>query len=330
MISAQKTLFLVRAAAAHGRARLSRRPHLTSVTIFLTLRCNCACAYCDFPRMDRGRDWDGDRFLRLLDGLARHGTARLGLSGGEPLLHPDVDRIVWAAAAHGFLTSMVTNGILLADHLDAAAALDYVLCTIEGDEDTHDAVRGRGSRAAAIAGMEALARRGGPRLGVICPVHAENVDQTEEVIRLAESLNAKAFFQPAQVRDGWRGQRFDGVLADQPTRDLFSHLETWKRDGLPVGNSPEHLRWVATGFPPDHRERCLAGQYFHTILPDGALLPCCMVDWDAHGTRLDPDAPGAALAGGPPACRGCSILPYVDNSLLLRPSLRSLINALRW
>ncbi len=321
---------LARAAAAHGAARLRRRPHLTSVTLFLTLRCNCRCGYCDFPGMDRGQDWDGARFARLLGALAHHGTARVGISGGEPLLHPDFEGIAGAANAGGFLTSLVTNGIRLDDHLDSARAFDYVLCTIEGDEGRHDAIRGRGAYGAALRGLEALARRGRPRLGVICPVHGGNASQAGEVLRLAEGLGAKAFFQPVQLRGAWQGGGFDAVLDAAAAREIFGQLRRWRRQGRPVGNSDTHLRWVSEGFPERVEARCLAGRYFHTVLPDGALLPCCMVDWDAHRVPLDPDRPGDALRGGPPPCDGCSILPYVDNTLLLRPSLRTLGNALRW
>ncbi|MFH1530475.1 MAG: radical SAM protein [Pseudomonadota bacterium] len=322
---------LFRAATAHGLARLRRRPHLTCVTLFLTLRCNCSCGYCDFPRLDRGLDWDGERFLRLLAGLARHGTARVGLSGGEPLLHPDFEHIARAAAEHGFLTSLVTNGILLEAHQEAASRLDYVLCTIEGDAAHHDAIRGPGAHGAAMRGLDALSRGDGPRLGVICPVHEGNAAQVEEVLRIAEALHARAFFQPVQIRTHWNGaSAFDGVLADDATREVFHRLRGWRRAGRPVGNSMTHLRWVTEGFPRGFEERCFAGRYFHTILPDGALLPCCMVDWDAHRSPLDPDHPEAALGAGSPRCAGCSILPYVDNNLLLRPSPRVLGNALRW
>jgi len=178
--------------------------------------------------------------------------------------------------------------------------------------------------------MEALARGGGPRLGIVCPVHGKNVSQVEEVLRQAAAFGAKAFFQPVQLRSNWSGAEYGEVLPESEIRQLFQQLRAWRRAGRPVGNSPAHLRWVAEGFPKDFERRCLAGRYFHTILPDGALLPCCMVDWSAHRVPMDPDRPGAALRDGPPPCDGCSILPYVDNTLLLRPSLSALANALRW
>ena len=321
---------LTRAAVAHGAARLRGRDHLTSVTIFLTLRCNCSCGYCDFPGMDRGADWDGDQFLRLLGGLSRHGTARVGLSGGEPLLHPQFDRIAAAAGSHGFLTSLVTNGILLGEHLESASALDYVLCTIEGTAEIHDGVRGRGAYDAAMAGMHALAVCGRTRLGIICPVHRGNAGQIDEVLRVAEHLGARCFFQPVQLRGSWTGGAFPGVMGDSETREVFRRLLELRRSGRPVGNSPAYLRWVEGGFPRRFEERCFAGRYFHTILPDGVLLPCCMVDWEIHQAPLDADHPGRALGAGKPSCGGCTILPYVENTMLLRPSPWALGNALRW
>ena len=209
--------------------------------------------------------------------------------------------------------------------------MDYVLTTIEGDEASHDEERGSGSYAATIGGMRSLASMGHGRLGVVCPVHGGNVDSIEEALRVAESLRAQAFFQPTQVRDGWRGASFDEVLSPQRMGETFLRVREWKQLGRPVGNSMPYLNWLVDGFPRGFFEKCLAGRYFFTILPDGRLIPWCMTPWDRHGVKLDLDDPGASLSAmGKPDCDGCTILPYVENTLLLRPHPASVWNAIRW
>ena len=313
-------------------ARTTGRPLLSSVTFFPTLRCNCSCAYCDFPR-GAGTELDLPAIRALLTALRRHGTARLGVSGGEPLLRKDFGAIARAVQDEGFLSSLVTNGVLLERWLDAAARFDFVLCTAEGDPATHDRVRGPGVWAAALAGMEALRRRGHRRLGVICPVHAGNVDAIEETLRVAESLGARAFFQPAQVRQGWRGAPFTETLSREPLADAFRRVAAWKRAGRPVGNSLLSLRLVTDGHVDGFPEGCAAGRFFFTILPDATVLPCCMVDWADAGRPLDLDDPARTvreMAGTSRTCGGCTILPYVENSFLLRPSPAALLDSLRW
>src|SRR6202021_1933940 len=51
--------------------------------------------------------------LRRIDHLARLGTSIITISGGEPLLHPDLDQIIARIRHHGRLAGMITNGYLL-------------------------------------------------------------------------------------------------------------------------------------------------------------------------------------------------------------------------
>ncbi|MGH7563805.1 MAG: radical SAM protein [Gemmatimonadota bacterium] len=75
-------------------------------------RCNLSCAYCN--------EYDKhsapvalDEMLRRIDRLAELGTTAVHLSGGEPLLHPDLDEIVRRIRDRGMLAGLLTNGYLL-------------------------------------------------------------------------------------------------------------------------------------------------------------------------------------------------------------------------
>lgn len=75
-------------------------------------RCNLSCTYCneydDFSKPVPTVD-----MFRRIDRLAELGTTIITISGGEPLLHPDLDGIVARIRKHGMLTGMITNGYLL-------------------------------------------------------------------------------------------------------------------------------------------------------------------------------------------------------------------------
>jgi MoaA/NifB/PqqE/SkfB family radical SAM enzyme len=51
--------------------------------------------------------------LRRVDLLARLGTTIITISGGEPLLHPDLDEIVRCIRGYGIIATVITNGYLL-------------------------------------------------------------------------------------------------------------------------------------------------------------------------------------------------------------------------
>jgi MoaA/NifB/PqqE/SkfB family radical SAM enzyme len=75
-------------------------------------RCNLACAYCN-EYDDFSKPVALETMRRRLDRLAELGTTIITLSGGEPLLHPEVDDIIARIRHHGAMAGMITNGYLL-------------------------------------------------------------------------------------------------------------------------------------------------------------------------------------------------------------------------
>ncbi len=77
-----------------------------------TRRCNLACVYCDeFDHVSQPVPTAD--VLRRVDLLAALGTGIVTLSGGEPLLHPDVDEIVSTIRRRDMIATIITNGYLL-------------------------------------------------------------------------------------------------------------------------------------------------------------------------------------------------------------------------
>jgi MoaA/NifB/PqqE/SkfB family radical SAM enzyme len=75
-------------------------------------RCNLSCGYCN-EYDDRSAPVSTGDVLRRIDRLAALGTGIITLSGGEPLLHPDLDEIVGRIRSHGSIATLITNGYLL-------------------------------------------------------------------------------------------------------------------------------------------------------------------------------------------------------------------------
>ena len=75
-------------------------------------RCNLSCAYCN-EYDDVSKPIPTDVMVSRIDRLANLGTSILTLSGGEPLLHPELDEIIAAMRRRGVLAGMITNGYLL-------------------------------------------------------------------------------------------------------------------------------------------------------------------------------------------------------------------------
>jgi MoaA/NifB/PqqE/SkfB family radical SAM enzyme len=96
-------------------------------------RCNLACAYCN-EYDDFSKPVATPELLRRIDLLARLGTGLVTFSGGEPLLHPDLDVIIRRIRSHGMIATLITNGYLLTreriQRLNAAG-LDHLQISID-------------------------------------------------------------------------------------------------------------------------------------------------------------------------------------------------------
>jgi MoaA/NifB/PqqE/SkfB family radical SAM enzyme len=105
---------------AHRRARefrmiakglLSTR-HAVMAHIIPMRRCNLSCAYCN-EYDDHSKPVAIETMYRRLDRLAELGTSIVTISGGEPLLHPDLDLMIARIRRRGMIAGLITNGYLL-------------------------------------------------------------------------------------------------------------------------------------------------------------------------------------------------------------------------
>jgi MoaA/NifB/PqqE/SkfB family radical SAM enzyme len=75
-------------------------------------RCNLSCRYCN-EYDDVSKPVSLDVVKQRIDRLAKLGTSITCISGGEPLLHPELDDILRHVRSHGMIAGLITNGYLL-------------------------------------------------------------------------------------------------------------------------------------------------------------------------------------------------------------------------
>jgi len=91
---------------------LASTDHPIQVHIIPMRRCNLACAYCN--EYDNFSDpVPLEEMYRRVDKLAELGTSLVTISGGETLLHPQLDEIIARISSHGMIGGLITNGYLL-------------------------------------------------------------------------------------------------------------------------------------------------------------------------------------------------------------------------
>ena len=101
----------LRGAAMAARA-LASTEHPLLAHIIPVRRCNLACTYCnEFD--DFSKPVPTEEMFRRIDKLGALGTAIVTISGGEPLLHPELDDVIRRIRANGMIAGLITNGYFL-------------------------------------------------------------------------------------------------------------------------------------------------------------------------------------------------------------------------
>jgi MoaA/NifB/PqqE/SkfB family radical SAM enzyme len=115
---------------------LVHRHHPILAQVVPMRRCNLACAYCNEYDTTSTPVPLEDMVARL-DKLADLGTSMITVSGGEPLMHPDLDAMIVRMRRRGMVSSIITNGYYLSPERIRrfnAARLDYLQISIDNVE----------------------------------------------------------------------------------------------------------------------------------------------------------------------------------------------------
>jgi MoaA/NifB/PqqE/SkfB family radical SAM enzyme len=115
-----------------ARGLVSTR-HVLLAHIIPTRRCNLSCGYCN-EYDDVSPPIPTDEMIRRIDRLAYLKTAIVTISGGEPLLHPEIETIIKRIRHHGMIAGIITNGYLLTPRKIVAlneAGLEHLQISID-------------------------------------------------------------------------------------------------------------------------------------------------------------------------------------------------------
>lgn len=164
-----------------------------------TAGCNLRCIHCRRIEAAGGllpEDLTTAESRALIDQIAALDSPIFVLSGGEPLLRPDIFALARYASDRGLRTALATNATLIdrpAARRVLAAGVQRVAVSLDGaTARTHDSFRGLpGSYAAALSGIDCL-RAEGISVQINTTVARHNVEELPDIFALALSLGADA------------------------------------------------------------------------------------------------------------------------------------------
>src|SRR5881396_580573 len=246
----------------------------------LTYKCPLQCPYCSNPL-----DFAGARFrteltteewCRVFREAKALGVLQLGLSGGEPLLRPDLETLVATARELGLYSSLITSAHRLTkDRLAALkrAGLDHVQISVQAAEaELSDRIAGTLSYRDKLAAYRYTKELGFP-LTVNVVLHRANLHQVEALIRLAESLGAERIELANTQFYCWAFHNRDALM---PTKaQLDAAWQVVLRERARLGPRLE-IVWVLPDYHEEFPKPCMGGwaRAYLTVTPGGEVWPC--------------------------------------------------------
>jgi SynChlorMet cassette radical SAM/SPASM protein ScmF len=214
---------------------------LDTLYFYLTEGCNLACRHCWIaPKFQAGGTVYHCLPLETLKDIVWQakplGLNGVKLTGGEPLLHPEIIAILRFLREENLSVTMETNGVLVTPEVAREVALcrgRFVSVSLDGaDAETNEWVRGvKGSFDAAVRGAKNLVEAGiHPQ--VILTVMRKNRHQVEDIVRLAESLGASSV-------------KYNVLMPCARGEDMHKHGED-----LTIDELVELGRWVENDLVP--------------------------------------------------------------------------------
>lgn len=244
----------------------ARKPAAPVVIWNLIRRCNLTCKHCYTTSTDINfpNELSTPKIYTVMDDLKTFKVPVLILSGGEPLLHPDIFDISRRAKDMGFYVALSTNGTKIsADNIDEIADINYqyIGVSLDGIKDTHDRFRRvKGSFDQALHGIH-LCLEKGIKVGLRFTLTQDNAHDFPALLQLMDDHNIDKFYL-SHLNYGGRGnknRKDDAHFA--MTRDamdlLFETSYEWLKAGkdreFVTGNNDADavyfLHWVARNFP---------------------------------------------------------------------------------
>lgn len=289
-------------APGDGRTVDDFKPYL--VALNLTKRCNLKCEHCYLDATTKmGGSHDElttEECFRLIDQIAQvNAGSLLVITGGEPLVRPDILEIARHAVEQRFMVVFGTNGMLIDDKM-AKAMVDIgvmgVGISIDSlDSATHNAFRGLpGAWEGAMAGIEAC-KRNGLQFQVHFSAQPMNYKELPAVIDWSHDLGAKVLNVFFMVCTG-RGEELTDITPSQYEEVLTYLVESQDKyqDMLVRARCAPHFKRLAYEKDPNSPITkaqgymgggCLAGTNYARVTPNGDLTPCPYMPLSAGNIR---------------------------------------------
>jgi PqqA peptide cyclase len=243
----------------------------------LTYRCPLRCPYCSNPPRYTGHaEIDTETWIRVFQEAEALGVVQLNLTGGEPLLREDLERLIESARRLELYTNLITSGIPLTfGRLSQCAALglNSIQVSVQSVRPAEsDRLAGIPSFQRKLEVMQWATALGLPlTLNVV--LHRDNIGEVAELITLAECVSADRLELANAQYLGWALKNRDALL---PTREQVETARTIAGEAKKRLRGTMEVLFVTPDYYSAYPKTCMDGwgRRFIVVNPEGLALPC--------------------------------------------------------
>lgn len=263
--------------------------------MFITDRCNLRCQMCGVCEHDApvagAPELTTEEWKAVIRSAMKLKTTLVSITGGEPLLRPDVFDIIRYARDQGLAVHVCSNGVLL-DREKAIklgeSGVNTVSISIESPvREIHEKLRGQNTFEPAVESVRLL-RQLAPsvQVGINYLITTANFRNMAAMIPFAESLGAHQLkYAPIHTNLLHRRKRIEQygslLFGEEDLEELDREVDELVRASAHsklLTTSTMFLSGIAGLYSEPHRFRCYAGYAACAINPIGIVAPCCDMD----------------------------------------------------
>jgi len=237
-----------------------------------------------------------DEVRILLEELYNLGVFELEFSGGEPFMRHDFLEILDLANSMDFSLEVLTNGILIDENIAnimKELSVRVIQVPLEGLEETHESIRGKGTFHRAIDAIKLL-KNAGLKVQVRTTITKRSLPDLEPLTKLITSMEVDSFLATEYIPIGRGLGRSDLMLGQEEKDKLKKSL-----DFLRISHGPKiSIRGDAYGCFESNDDMANFGESDRSILcgalrgdwcgilPNGVVTPCDIIPFYAGSIRL--------------------------------------------
>ncbi|MCK5235598.1 MAG: radical SAM protein [Deltaproteobacteria bacterium] len=254
-----------------------------------TKRCNLACSHCylDSAEMNGASDMSTEQCMKVMDELASFAPgAMLVLTGGEPLLRPDIFSIIRYSRKKGFTPVLGTNATLIDSEVakelkhSGISGVGISLDSLRGEP--HDKIRGvEGSYTTTMNGIEAIKKAGIP-FHTQFSITEDNLYEIEGFTRFSRDLGARAvnFFFLVCTGRGQEDTALKPALYEEALQKIVRASNYYKNEIMVRARCAPHIIRYADDSTFDGfndfsvTSGCIAAKGYLRVDPNGSVTPC--------------------------------------------------------